>query len=179
MQTAHEIAAAVRDGKAAASDVLDQSLERIRRLDPLIEAWVEVAEAPARALAAVLDQAKGRAQAAGPLAGVPVGIKDIVDVAGVMTRAGAGPFAHRMPERDSNVVRRLREAGAVIVGKTHTTQFAYLDPAPTRNPWNRDHTPGGSSSGSGAAVGARMVPMAIGSQTVGSILRPAGYCGIV
>src|SRR5205807_2058733 len=115
----------------------------------------------------------------GPLHGVPIGIKDIFDVAGMPTTAGAREFAHTRPSKDSTAVARLRAAGAVILGKTHTTQFAFRDPAPTRNPWNRQHTPGGSSSGSAAAVAARMVPAAIGSQTVGSILRPAAFCGVV
>ena len=88
-------------------------------------------------------------------------------------------FAHSTPDADATAVARLRAAGAIILGKTHTTEFAYLDPAPTRNPWNRKHTPGGSSSGSAAAVAAGMVPLALGSQTVGSVLRPAAYCGIV
>jgi amidase len=114
-----------------------------------------------------------------PLAGVPVGIKDIVDVAGLPTRLGAGAFAHYTPDRDATTVARLRQAGAIILGKTHTTEFAFLDPAPTRNPWNRGHTPGGSSSGSAASVGVRSIPLAIGSQTVGSVLRPAAYCGCV
>jgi Asp-tRNA(Asn)/Glu-tRNA(Gln) amidotransferase A subunit family amidase len=95
------------------------------------------------------------------------------------TTAGAGPFAHERPARDSTAVARLREAGAVIVGKTATTEFAYRDPAATRNPWNTAHTPGGSSSGSAAAVAARMVPLALGTQTVGSVVRPAAYCGVV
>jgi Asp-tRNA(Asn)/Glu-tRNA(Gln) amidotransferase A subunit family amidase len=95
------------------------------------------------------------------------------------TTAGAKPWAHTAPSSDAPVVARLRAAGAIIVGKTHTTEFAYRDPAPTRNPWHPEHTPGGSSAGSGAAVAARMVPVALGTQTVGSILRPAAYCGVV
>ncbi len=110
---------------------------------------------------------------------MPIGIKDIIDVAGMPTRAGAAAFAHTRPTVDAPLVARLRDAGAVILGKTHATQFAYRDPAPTRNPWSLEHTPGGSSSGSAAAVAARMVPAAIGTQTVGSILRPAAYCGVV
>src|SRR5437879_3123433 len=93
--------------------------------------------------------------------------------------AGAGPFAHETPSEDAPAVGRLRAAGAVILGKTATTEFAYMDPAETRNPWNREHTPGGSSSGSAAAVAAGMIPLALGTQTVGSVLRPAAYCGVV
>src|SRR5207245_1352819 len=113
------------------------------------------------------------------LHGIPVAVKDIFDVAGLPTTAGAPPFAHRRPDEDAASVALLRAAGAIVLGKTHTTQFAYRDPAPTRNPWNLAHTPGGSSSGSAAAVAARMVPLALGSQTVGSVLRPAAYCGVV
>jgi amidase len=179
MQSAYEIADGVRRGTLSPSAVLEQSLNRIEALEPQIEAWVEINDSSARRLARELEAARDRGEALGLLAGVPVGIKDIVDVAGFTTRAGAPSFAHRTPAADSTVARRLREAGAIILGKTHTTEFAYLDPAPTHNPWNPNHTPGGSSSGSAAAVGAGIVPMAIGSQTVGSVLRPAGYCGIV
>src|SRR2546426_54020 len=115
----------------------------------------------------------------GPRHGIPVAGKDISDAAGLPTPAGAPPFAHRRPDEDAASVALLRAAGAIVLGKTHTTQFAYRDPAPTRNPWNLAHTPGGSSSGSAAAVAARMVPLALGSQTVGSVLRPAAYCGVV
>jgi amidase len=179
MQSASEIVAGVRDGSLAPSEVVAQSLARIEALDGRIDAWVEVDAEAARAQASALESARDRGERLGPMAGVPVGIKDIVDVAGFTTRAGAPAFGHRRPATDSTVARRLRGAGAIIVGKTHTTEFAYLDPSPARNPWNRDHTPGGSSSGSAAAVGAGMLPMAIGSQTVGSVLRPAGYCGVV
>src|SRR5581483_3416997 len=92
---------------------------------------------------------------------------------------GAAPAFHVRPTEDAVAVARLRAAGAVIVGKAHTTEFAYFEPGPTRNPWNRAHTPGGSSSGSAAAVAAGMVPLALGTQTVGSVLRPAAYCGVV
>jgi Asp-tRNA(Asn)/Glu-tRNA(Gln) amidotransferase A subunit family amidase len=145
---------------------VDTSLRRIDAIESKLQAWVEV-------------DRDARADAKGLLAGVPVGIKDIFDVAGLPTRYGAASFAHHTPAADSVAVSRLRAAGAAILGKTHTTQFAYMDPAPTRNPWNLNHTPGGSSSGSAAAVAAGMVPLAIGSQTVGSVLRPAAYCGIV
>jgi Asp-tRNA(Asn)/Glu-tRNA(Gln) amidotransferase A subunit family amidase len=140
---------------------------------------VSLDDAGASAGAVARDDDRRAGRPLGPLHGVPLGIKDIIDVAGMTTTAGAAAFAHTRPERDAALVARLRAAGAVIVGKTYPTQFASKDAAPTRNPWSVDHTPGGSSSGSGAAVAARQVPGAIGTQTVGSILRPAAYCGVV
>ncbi len=171
MQTASEITAAVRAGATTPAAVLDAAFERIDPLEGDLQAWVEIDREGATRAA--------QSPPAGPLAGVPVALKDIIDVAGLPSRLGAAPFAHRVPTEDAVAVARLRAAGAVIIGKAHTTQFAYLDPAPTRNPWQRDHTPGGSSAGSAAAVGAGMVPLALGSQTVGSVLRPAAYCGCV
>ncbi|MDR7460786.1 MAG: amidase, partial [Armatimonadota bacterium] len=150
--TATRLAAAVRAGEVSASEVVEACLDRIARLDSSLQAWVVVDADGARAAARVLDQEARVGRLRGPLHGVPVGVKDIIDVAGLTTTSGAPPFAHRRPERDAACVARLRAAGAVIVGKTATTPFAYADPAPTRNPWNLDHTPGGSSSGSAAAV---------------------------
>jgi Asp-tRNA(Asn)/Glu-tRNA(Gln) amidotransferase A subunit family amidase len=171
VQTATEIVEALRSGKLTATGALEACLQRIDALEPSLQAWVELDREAARLAA--------NAGPTGPLAGVPIGVKDIIDVAGLPSRLGAAPFAHRVPAHDAVAVARLRAAGAVILGKTHTTQFAYMDPAPTFNPWHRDRTPGGSSSGSGAAVGAGMVPLALGTQTVGSVLRPAAYCGAV
>lgn len=114
-----------------------------------------------------------------PLLGLTVAVKDIFDAAGMATTSGAPSFAHRRPERDAPAVAALRSAGAVILGKTVTTEFAFADPSITRNPWNLEHTPGGSSSGSAAAVAAGMAHVALGSQTIGSTIRPAGYCGVV
>jgi aspartyl-tRNA(Asn)/glutamyl-tRNA(Gln) amidotransferase subunit A len=123
------------------------------------------------------DLAAGRV--GGSLAGVPVGVKDIYYTKGLVTRGGSAIYQDFLPRYDATAVRKLRVAGAIILGKTATTQFASGDPPPTRNPFNLEHTPGGSSSGSGAAVGARMVPGALGTQTGGSILRPAAFCGVV
>jgi len=176
---AGEAASAIRSGALSAKILVAACLERIAATDPDLQAWVEVDRAGAEAQAAARDEALTAGVAPGPLHGVPVGIKDIIDVAGLPTRAGAPSFAHRRPGLDAAVVARLRAAGAVITGKTQTTQFAFKDPAPTRNPWSADRTPGGSSSGSAAAVAARHVPAAIGTQTVGSILRPAAFCGVV
>ena len=175
---ARAAAAAVKSGELTATALVEACLARIRAVDGAVQAWIHVDEGAALAAARAVDAA-GRGGAAGPLHGVPVGIKDIVDVAGMPTTAGARAFAHTKPAQDAPAVARLKAAGAIVLGKTHTTQFAYRDPAPTRNPWKLAHTPGGSSSGSAAAVAARMVPFAIGSQTVGSILRPSAYCGVV
>src|SRR6266478_5672300 len=160
-----------RIGRGTLSPValVEACLERIGALDATVQAWVHVDAKGALAAARLAEHAAVR----GPLHGIPVAVKDIFDVAGLPTTAGAPPFAHRRPDEDAASVALLRAAGAIVLGKTHTTQFAYRDPAPTRNPWNLAHTPGGSSSGSAAAVAARMVPLALGSQTVGSVLRPA------
>jgi aspartyl-tRNA(Asn)/glutamyl-tRNA(Gln) amidotransferase subunit A len=176
---AGEAAAQIREGKISPVDLVDACLARIRALDARLSAWAHVDEAGARAAAREREAEAVSGRIRGPLHGVPVGIKDIIHVAGMPTTAGAKAWAHSRPATDAPAVSRLRAAGAVIVGKTHTTEFAYRDPAPTRNPWNVGHTPGGSSAGSGAAVAARMVPVALGTQTVGSVLRPAAYCGVV
>ncbi|UCH37636.1 MAG: hypothetical protein JSV76_00165, partial [Candidatus Bathyarchaeota archaeon] len=115
----------------------------------------------------------------GPLHGIPVGIKDIFFTKGYTTAAGSAILAKFIPEYDATTVAALKQRGAIILGKTETTEFAYRDPPPTRNPWNPEHTPGGSSSGSAAAVASNMCPAALGSQTGGSTIRPAAYCGIV
>src|SRR5438093_13092325 len=169
----------IRGGTLSPVALVEACLERIRALDGTLEAWVHVDEKGALAVARERARESERAAVRGPLHGIPFAVKDIFDVAGLPTTAGARAFAHRRPGEDAASVALLRAAGAIVLGKTHTTQFAYRDPAPTRNPWNRAHTPGGSSSGSAAAVAARMVPLALGSQTVGSVLRPAAYCGVV
>ncbi len=174
-----EAAERIRRGECSAVALVEACLTRLRAREPEVLAWAHVDADGALAAAGERDAEARAGRPRGPLHGVPIGIKDIFDVAGMPTTAGARAFAHTRPTRDSGAVARLRAAGAVILGKTHTTQFAFRDPAPTRNPWNPAHTPGGSSSGSAAAVAARMVPGAIGSQTVGSILRPAAFCGVV
>ena len=174
-----EAAGAIRRGETTSTELVEACLARIASTDEALQAWVTVDIKGATASARSRDDDIHAGRPVGPLHGVPLGIKDIIDVAGMTTTAGAAAFAHTHPTRDATLVARLRDAGAVIIGKTVASQFAYKDPAPTRNPWSADHTPGGSSSGSAAAVGARQVPGAIGTQTVGSILRPAAYCGIV
>ena len=132
----------------------------------------------ALAAARCCEQGIGKAET-GPLYGVPIGVKDIFHTAGLLTTCGSPIFQNRISPCDATSVARLREAGAIVLGKTVTVQFAHFDPPPTCNPWNHSRTPGGSSSGSAAAVASRMVPAALGSQTGGSILRPAAYCGTV
>jgi Asp-tRNA(Asn)/Glu-tRNA(Gln) amidotransferase A subunit family amidase len=167
----------VSAGQVSAEQLTRALIGRVERLDGRVRAWVGVD--PERALAEARARDRASAAERGPLHGVPLGVKDIFDVAGWPTAAGFAPFADRPAAEDSAAVARLRAAGATILGKTVTTQFAYMDPPPTRNPWSDRSTPGGSSSGSGAAVAARMVPGALGSQTGGSVLRPAAYCGVV
>src|SRR5262249_11003577 len=158
-----EAAERIRRGDVASADLTAACLARIDKLEPKVLAWAHLDRDGALAAARERDAEARAGRPRGPLHGVPIGIKDIFDVAGMPTTAGAKAFAHTRPTRDSGAVARLRAAGAVIVGKTHTTQFAFRDPSPARNPWNPAHTPGGSSSGSAVAVAARMVPCATGS----------------
>src|SRR5437899_70112 len=174
-----EAAEAIRKGVLSPVELVEACLARIGALDGDLRAWAHVDAAGALAIARERESEVRAGQLRGPLHGVPVGVKDIFDVAGMPTTGGARSFAHTRPVTDSAAVARIRAAGAIALGKTVTTEFAYRDPAPTRNPWNHGHTPGGSSAGSAAAVAARMVPLALGSQTVGSVLRPAAYCGVV
>jgi len=146
------------------AELLDLCLRRIAEGDGEVRAWVQVAPQPPLA--------------DGPLRGIPFGAKDIIETCGMPTECGSALLAGRLGTRDAAVIRELRSMGAVLLGKTHTTAFASFDPAPTRNPRLPGHTPGGSSSGSAAAVAAGMVPFALGTQTLGSVLRPASYCGV-
>ena len=159
--------------------LMESLLQRIDSLEPSLQAWVTIDRG------AVLEEARrqekeiARRKTLGPLQGIPIGIKDIFYTAGLKTTGGSKIFENFIPDHDATSVARLKKAGAIILGKTATTEFAYADSAPTRNPWNREHTPGGSSSGSAAAVAACMCPAALGTQTAGSVLRPAAYCGVV
>jgi aspartyl-tRNA(Asn)/glutamyl-tRNA(Gln) amidotransferase subunit A len=169
----------IRSGALSASALVEHCLARIDAVDPSVQAWRHVARDSARAEADLLDRDSKSGRFRGPLHGIPVGIKDIIDVAGITTLANSKLRADSAPATaDADIVAALRLAGAVILGKTHTTEFAYLDPSPARNPHNLAHTPGGSSSGSAAAVAAGAVPAALGTQTVGSVNRPAAYCGV-
>lgn len=177
--TATEAASRIRAGALSPVDLVEACLARIAALDPKVKAWVAVDADGARRAARESHDAVKAGRALGQLHGVPVGLKDIFHAKGLVTTSGADAYFHQRPDEDAESVARLRRAGAIVLGKTTTTEFANRDPAPTGNPWALDHTPGGSSSGSAAAVSARMAPIALGSQTVGSTLRPAAYCGIV
>ncbi len=157
----------------------EQCLARVRGHDAHIGAWAALDQPRALALADECDRRRADGAERGALDGVPVGVKDIIDTADLPTEMGSPIFAGRQPERDAAVVERLKRAGAFVLGKTVTTEFAYMHPGKTRNPWHPEHTPGGSSSGSAAVVAAGFAPAAIGTQTNGSVIRPAAFCGVV
>ena len=175
--SAGDAASAIASGALSAEQLVQACLARIREVEPVVQAWQHLDEqhALAQARARDLDRAEGRP--IGPLHGVPVGIKDIIDTADMPTEDGTVLHAGRMPDRDAAVVAQLRAAGAVILGKTVTTECAAYAPGKTRNPHDPARTPGGSSSGSAAAVAAGMVPLAVGTQTNASTIRPAAFCG--
>jgi Asp-tRNA(Asn)/Glu-tRNA(Gln) amidotransferase A subunit family amidase len=168
----------IRDGLLTAEEWTGACLERIRALEPKVQAWTFLDEKHALAQARAVDDSRRSGDALGALHGVPVGLKDIIDTADMPTENGTPLHKGRTPREDATVVTMLRAAGAVIIGKTVTTECAYFSPGKTRNPHNLEHTPGGSSSGSAAAVSAAMVPLALGSQTAGSTIRPASFCGV-
>jgi Asp-tRNA(Asn)/Glu-tRNA(Gln) amidotransferase A subunit family amidase len=179
LRHAAEIVAAIRTRQVTAEEVARRCLDAIAETEPTLRAWAHLDEE------AVLEQARkrDREQAEDPasvglLHGVPIGVKDIVDVAGMPTTNGADIPVEGPATTDAIAVARLRAEGAVIVGKTVTTEFALFRPGPTTNPHDPQRTPGGSSSGSAAAVGAGTIPLAIGTQTAGSIVRPASFCGV-
>jgi Asp-tRNA(Asn)/Glu-tRNA(Gln) amidotransferase A subunit family amidase len=176
--TASDIVHNVHTSELRVADVADAFLSRIERHDPVIKAYETVNPEMVRQDAAWLDD-RIAAGARLPLHGVPVGVKDIIDVAGMPTIAGFEPYRNAIARQDAAIVASLRSAGTLMLGKTHTTQFAVGDPAPTRNPWNLAKSPAGSSAGSGAAVPAGLATLALGSQTAGSMLRPAAFNGAV
>lgn len=177
--TAAALAERLAAGALSARDATDACLARIAERDPVLHAFAHLDPDHARAQADALDRHRKAGRPIGPLHGVPVGVKDIFDTRDYPTENGTAVDAGRRPRRDSTIVARLRAAGAVIIGKTVTTELAFFNPGPTCNPHNIEHTPGGSSSGSAAAVADGMVPLSIGSQTAGSVIRPASFCGVV
>lgn len=174
-----EAADAMRAGRLSCVDYTRALLARIAARDGEVRAWAWLEEARALSVAEGFDARLRAGAAPGPLHGVPVGVKDIVDTRGIPTENGSAVCAGRVPKRSATVVDLLERAGGWVLGKTVTTEFAYMTPGKTCNPWNPQHTPGGSSSGSAAAVAAGFVPAAIGTQTNGSVIRPAAFCGVV
>jgi Asp-tRNA(Asn)/Glu-tRNA(Gln) amidotransferase A subunit family amidase len=172
--TATELLDLLSKRKCSAEEIVESCIERVRCTEPVVRAFVEIDEEGALKQARECD----RAGPVGLLHGIPFVVKDTVDVAGLHCSWGTQIHRSRVPEKDAVVVQRLRAAGAVILGTTVTTEYAMAKAGPTTNPHDRSRTPGGSSSGSGAAVAARMVPIAIGTQTLGSIIRPASFCGV-
>ena len=168
----------IREGLLTSQELVESCLEQIRAVDDKVRAWTFLDEEHARKQARDADELRLSGKSFGPLCGVPVGLKDIIDTGDMPTENGTPLHKGRTPRRDAAVVASLRAAGAVILGKTVTTECAYFHPGKTRNPHNPEHTPGGSSSGSAAAVAAGMVPLALGSQTNGSVIRPAAFCGV-
>ena len=176
--TAIEAAEKIAAGEISSEEFTGACLDRIAAVDGEVHAFVHLDPDEALSQARALDERRRNGQPIGPLHGIPVAVKDIFDTADYKTECGSRLLKGRQPMRDAAAVSRLRAAGAVIIGKTVTTEFAYFSPGPTRNPHDLERTPGGSSSGSAAAVAAGMVPLAIGSQTNGSMIRPASYCGV-
>jgi Asp-tRNA(Asn)/Glu-tRNA(Gln) amidotransferase A subunit family amidase len=168
------VASAVRDGRVTSEALVTDCLERAAAHEPVLHAWAHLDADRAIEEARRRDREPPR----GPLHGVPVAVKDIVDTVDQPTAYGSPIHRGHRPDRDATAVARLREAGAVIVGKTVTTEFALFQPGPTTNPHDPSRTPGGSSSGSAAAVAAGIVPLAVGTQTAGSVVRPASFCGV-
>jgi aspartyl-tRNA(Asn)/glutamyl-tRNA(Gln) amidotransferase subunit A len=178
LPTICEASRAIQRGELTPLDLVERCLQQIDRHESDIRAWVLVDADSARAQARRAGDEIAAGRSRGPLHGIPLGIKDIIDVEGWPTRCGSSIPPATAAAQDAALVARLRAAGAILLGKTVTTEWASFDPPPTRNPWNAERTPGGSSSGSAAAVASRMCLGAIGSQTGGSIVRPASYCGV-
>ncbi len=173
--TLGELARGISNGTISSTDIIKACLDRIAAREPIVKAWAYIDPEAAIEEANRLDKEPPRS----PLHGIPIGVKDIIDTVDMPTSYGSEAFAEHHPERDAACISRLRNAGAVILGKTVTTEFAYFAPGATTNPHDRTHTPGGSSSGSTAAVADFHVPIALGSQTAGSIIRPASYTGVI
>ena len=170
--------AAIERGLLSSQELVAACFARIDELEESIGAWAHLDRDLAMAQARAADEFRRRGLELGPLHGLPVGIKDIIDTADYPTERGTVLHQGRRPMQDASLVSLLKEAGAIIIGKTVSTELAVFSPGKTRNPHNPAHTPGGSSSGSAAAVSAAMVALAVGTQTNGSIIRPASYCGV-
>ena len=177
--TLHEALAALRKKQFSAQEYCKELQKRIAERDGDIEAWAHYDPRQAQGAARRFDGHARKSASSLPLGGIPFAIKDLIDTADMPTEIGSPIFKGRRPSRDAFVVERLKQLGAYVMGKTVTTEFAWSFPGKTRNPHNKNHTPGGSSSGSAAAVAAGFVPAALGTQTMGSVIRPAAFCGVV
>src|SRR5688500_886047 len=176
--SATDAARLIRDNVVSSEELVAACLARVRDVDDAIQVWTFLDPEHALAQARAADEWRAGGRPTGPLHGVPAAVKDIIDTEDMPTENGSVLYAGRTPSRDAAVIARLRSAGAVIMGKTVTTEFACGASGKTRNPHSPAHTPGGSSSGSAAGVAAEMVPVALGSQTGGSMIRPAAFCGV-
>ncbi len=174
-----EASSKIRDGVLSPLDLAESLLVRIDEIEPMLEAWVTVnGDQVKRDAEESTRKLRESVQRSG-IHGIPVGVKDIYFTKGMKTTMGSSIYRDFVPKVDADILTTMKKAGGIVLGKTETTEFALHDPAPTRNPWNTEHTPGGSSSGSAAAVASGMCQVAFGSQTGGSVIRPASYCGIV
>lgn len=177
--TATDAAAALNAGTITSEELVRALLDRIAARDADVAAWAAIDPERVVREAREADAQRRAGHARSPIAGLPVGIKDIIDTAEYPTEYGTAAFKGHYPSEDATIVGELKRAGAIIMGKTVTTELAFFGPGKTRNPHNKEHTPGGSSSGSAAAVADFQVPLAIGTQTAGSVIRPAAYCGSI
>ena len=177
--TASEASVAMSRGDITSESLTRACLERIEARDGSVQAWAHIDPDRVVADAKACDSKRRAGAKLGALAGIPVGIKDIIDTADYPTEYGSPVFAGRRPDKDASVVAQLKAAGAIIMGKTVTTELAFFGPGKTKNPRDASRTPGGSSSGSAAAVADEQIPLALGTQTAGSIIRPASYCGVI
>ena len=173
------LADALARGELTSLALVDEALARYDATEPRVQAWAWLDRDRARDLARASDERRRAGSAVGRLEGIPIGVKDIFDTAFIPTENGCALFAGRVPDSSAKAVLAAEAAGAIVLGKTITAELAYLSPGPTRNPWDTSRTPGGSSMGSAAAVALGVVPAAIGSQTNGSTIRPAAFCGVV
>lgn len=176
--TAIEARDALEQGSISAQELVEACFQRIDELEDSIGAWAHLDKEVALEQARQADEFRSRGLPVGPLHGLPIGIKDIIDTSDYPTERGSVLYQGRTTTDEATLVSLLREAGAIILGKTVTTEFAVFSPGKTSNPHNTEHTPGGSSSGSAAAVASAMVPLTVGTQTNGSVIRPASYCGV-
>lgn len=177
--TIAQASARITSGRLSPVELTESLLARSRELDPRLNVWVTLDEDSALDAARKSAEALAKSGSSGPLHGIPFGVKDIFYTKGVKTTGGSKIYADFVPDYSSTAVSLIEQAGGIMLGKTVTTEFAMFQPPPTKNPWNADRTPGGSSSGSAAGTAARMFPMAFGSQTAGSVLRPASFNGVV